>query len=144
MSVESLSAALVRLREALGAVRLPLELPDAQAALTRAREQAAQLDDYVLPRLGRLDAPLLAVVGGSTGCLRATQTFSSSMARCSCPFSAKANATRTPWAFSASASPDARSSASRPATWCLKAEPSTVSPSNNPDKIMNEECGMMN
>ncbi len=72
MSVESLSAALVRLREALGAVRLPLELPDAQAALARAREQAAQLDDYVLPRLGRLDAPLLAVVGGSTGAGKST------------------------------------------------------------------------
>lgn len=72
MSVESLSAALIRLREALGAVRLPLELPQAQAALDRAREQAAQLDDYVLPRLGRLDAPLLAVVGGSTGAGKST------------------------------------------------------------------------
>ncbi|PFG16029.1 dynamin family protein [Propionicimonas paludicola] len=72
MSVESLSAALVRLREALGAVRLPLDLPDAQAVLSRAREQAAQLDDYVLPRLGRLDAPLLAVVGGSTGAGKST------------------------------------------------------------------------
>jgi energy-coupling factor transporter ATP-binding protein EcfA2 len=72
MSVESLSAALVRLREAAGAVRLPLELPGAQQALTRAREQAAQLDDYVLPRLGRLDAPLLAVIGGSTGAGKST------------------------------------------------------------------------
>lgn len=72
MSVESLSAALIRLREALSAVRLPLELPEAEAALSRAREHAAQLDDYVLPRLGRLDAPLLAVVGGSTGAGKST------------------------------------------------------------------------
>jgi Predicted GTPases len=72
MSVESLSAALIRLREILGAVRFPLELPEAAAALSRAREQAAQLDDYVLPRLGRLDAPLLAVVGGSTGAGKST------------------------------------------------------------------------
>ena len=32
----------------------------------------AQLDDYVLPRLSRLEAPLLAVVGGSTGAGKST------------------------------------------------------------------------
>ena len=31
-----------------------------------------QLDDYLLPRLERLDAPLLAVVGGSTGAGKST------------------------------------------------------------------------
>ena len=32
----------------------------------------AQLDDYVLPRLATIDAPLLAVVGGSTGAGKST------------------------------------------------------------------------
>ncbi|MBK8733433.1 MAG: 50S ribosome-binding GTPase [Actinomycetales bacterium] len=31
-----------------------------------------QLDDYVLPRLRSLDAPVLAVVGGSTGAGKST------------------------------------------------------------------------
>ena len=31
-----------------------------------------QLDDYVLPRLRSLDAPLLVVVGGSTGAGKST------------------------------------------------------------------------
>ena len=37
-----------------------------------ARRCSAQLDDYLLPRLRRLDAPLLAVVGGSTGAGKST------------------------------------------------------------------------
>ena len=32
----------------------------------------AQLDDYILPRYRSLDAPLLAVVGGSTGAGKST------------------------------------------------------------------------
>ena len=35
-------------------------------------ELVGQLDDYVLPRLRRLDAPLLTVVGGSTGAGKST------------------------------------------------------------------------
>ena len=31
-----------------------------------------QLDDYILPRLASIDAPLLAVVGGSTGAGKST------------------------------------------------------------------------
>lgn len=38
----------------------------------RAQAIVAQLDDYVLPRLTNVDAPLLAVVGGSTGSGKST------------------------------------------------------------------------
>ena len=72
MNAGRLAASLVRLRDALAGVRLPLELPDSVSALERARGFVAQLDDYVLPRLDRLDAPLLAVIGGSTGAGKST------------------------------------------------------------------------
>lgn len=59
-------------REALEATPLPLALPDAEDARRRIRESLAQLDDYILPRYRNLDAPLLAVVGGSTGAGKST------------------------------------------------------------------------
>jgi energy-coupling factor transporter ATP-binding protein EcfA2 len=52
--------------------RFPLPLPDAPDADREARALADQLDDYVLPRLATVDAPLLAVVGGSTGAGKST------------------------------------------------------------------------
>jgi hypothetical protein len=60
------------LREQVAHAQLPLEIPGAGPA--RANQQALlkQLDDYVLPRLRSLDAPLLAVVGGSTGAGKST------------------------------------------------------------------------
>ncbi|MGC3954380.1 MAG: GTPase domain-containing protein [Propionicimonas sp.] len=69
---EQRARALTGLRDALAGVRLPLALPGSETAAARAREAVAQLDDYVLPRLGRLEAPLLAVVGGSTGAGKST------------------------------------------------------------------------
>jgi hypothetical protein len=68
----SLDAALRRLRQALATISLPLQLPDSAQALARSRDVVAQLDDYVLPRLANLEAPLLAVVGGSTGAGKST------------------------------------------------------------------------
>jgi len=63
---------LVRLRGALQAAALPLDLPGV-AALREHREQVIdQLEDYVIPRLMSLDAPLLTVVGGSTGAGKST------------------------------------------------------------------------
>jgi hypothetical protein len=53
-------------------VSLPLPLPGADEARQVASALADQLDDYVLPRLQTLDAPLLAVVGGSTGAGKST------------------------------------------------------------------------
>jgi len=64
--------ALVRLRGALQEARLPLELPGAAEQRTAQTEMVDQLEDYVIPRLMTLDAPLLAVVGGSTGAGKST------------------------------------------------------------------------
>jgi hypothetical protein len=63
---------LERLRDALRAVDLPLELPEAATRRSARREIVDQLDDYVLPRLRQIEAPLLAVVGGSTGAGKST------------------------------------------------------------------------
>lgn len=72
MSTASLSAALEQLRTAVAPVRLPLDLPTAAGQRAAARELSAQLQDYVLPRLATIDAPLLCVVGGSTGAGKST------------------------------------------------------------------------
>ena len=68
----ALADALVALREAAAAVRFQLDIPGAQGARESGAELVRQLDDYVLPRLRRLDAPLLTVVGGSTGAGKST------------------------------------------------------------------------
>ncbi|GAA5032165.1 dynamin family protein [Terrabacter aeriphilus] len=60
------------LRSAVADATLPLELAGAEAARLERSALLHQLDDYVLPRLTALDAPLLAVVGGSTGAGKST------------------------------------------------------------------------
>ncbi len=50
----------------------PLASGYAAAAERDRRALLGQLEDYLLPRLARLDAPLLAVVGGSTGAGKST------------------------------------------------------------------------
>jgi energy-coupling factor transporter ATP-binding protein EcfA2/DNA-binding transcriptional regulator YdaS (Cro superfamily) len=64
--------ALVQLRQALQVANLPLELPGAADARVSRREMIDQLEDYVIPRAMTIDAPLLAVVGGSTGAGKST------------------------------------------------------------------------
>jgi energy-coupling factor transporter ATP-binding protein EcfA2 len=64
--------ALVRLREALQSAVLPLDLPAAEERRKARQEMVDQVEDYVLPRLLQIDAPLLAVVGGSTGAGKST------------------------------------------------------------------------
>lgn len=64
--------ALSDLRDRVAAVRCPLPLPGAPRARANRDELLAQLDDYLLPRLREPDAPLLAVVGGSTGAGKST------------------------------------------------------------------------
>lgn len=59
-------------RESLAAVKLPLQLPGTEEARGSITAALAQLDDYILPRCRSLDAPLLAVVGGSTGAGKST------------------------------------------------------------------------
>ncbi|MFC5804172.1 dynamin family protein [Streptomyces formicae] len=64
--------ALSALRDRVAAVRLPLPLPGAPRARRTRDELLAQLDDYLVPRLKDPDAPLLVVVGGSTGAGKST------------------------------------------------------------------------
>src|SRR5437868_15000742 len=64
--------ALVRLHSALQDLALPLDLPGVEAHRATLTEMVDQLEDYVIPRVMTLDAPLLAVVGGSTGAGKST------------------------------------------------------------------------
>jgi predicted GTPase len=64
--------ALVRLRSALLAARLPLDVPGVEDQRAAQREMVDQLEDYVIPRLTTIEAPLLTVVGGSTGAGKST------------------------------------------------------------------------
>lgn len=65
-------ALLEAVRTDLAGLSLPLELPGAAAAREGMRTSLGQLEDYILPRYRSLDAPLLAVVGGSTGAGKST------------------------------------------------------------------------
>ncbi|MFD2763995.1 GTPase domain-containing protein [Micromonospora eburnea] len=80
---DGLPGALAGLRAAIGAARFPLALPSAEPARRAATSLSHQLDDYLLPRLARLDAPLLVVVGGSTGAGKSTLVNSLVQARVS-------------------------------------------------------------
>jgi hypothetical protein len=59
-------------RSGLTEVRLPLPLDGALESRDAASAAVRQIDDYMRPRLTDLDAPLLAVVGGSTGAGKST------------------------------------------------------------------------
>ncbi|WP_402464566.1 dynamin family protein [Isoptericola aurantiacus] len=76
LSPDSGTAALLdsldTLRARLGALRLPLETPGVHHARTVLARATDQLDDYLLPRLRAERAPLLVVVGGSTGAGKST------------------------------------------------------------------------
>jgi hypothetical protein len=67
-----LTDALAALRDRLATTRLGLATPERDAARRAARAVTDQIDDYLLPRLRDLDAPLLTVVGGSTGAGKST------------------------------------------------------------------------
>jgi hypothetical protein len=71
-AVGLLATALTRLRSTIGGTAYPLAMPSAQEAARTGAALVAQLDDYLLPRLARLDAPLLVVIGGSTGAGKST------------------------------------------------------------------------
>jgi energy-coupling factor transporter ATP-binding protein EcfA2 len=71
-STTEMITALVRLREALQTVSLSLDVPSAEESRGARQEMVDQLEDYVLPRLLQIDAPLLTVVGGSTGAGKST------------------------------------------------------------------------
>ncbi len=68
----SLVAALDDARRVLHDLRLPLDVSEAAGARLERAALVDELDDYVLPRARTIDAPLLAVVGGSTGAGKST------------------------------------------------------------------------
>ena len=72
LELADLHGCVENLREQVAACVLPLDLPDARQAQTGRLQLLHQLDDYILPRLASIDAPLLAVVGGSTGAGKST------------------------------------------------------------------------
>ena len=55
----TLVASLVGLRAAVGEVRLPLEVPGADSERVGRAQVLDQLDDYLLPRVRAVGAPLL-------------------------------------------------------------------------------------
>ena len=59
-------------RSEVGDATFPLDIPGVAQARASQTALVRQLDDYVIPRLSSLDAPLLAVVGGSTGAGKST------------------------------------------------------------------------
>ncbi len=63
---------LERLRASLADVGLSLHLDGIVEQREAASAAVRQIDDYIRPRLADLDAPLLAVVGGSTGSGKST------------------------------------------------------------------------
>lgn len=63
---------LVRLHQALRATSLPLATEGVEALRTSRISMIDQLQDYVIPRVMTMDAPLLTVVGGSTGAGKST------------------------------------------------------------------------
>ncbi|WP_067828434.1 GTPase domain-containing protein [Actinomadura kijaniata] len=69
---QGLSGALLELRRLLDGELFPLAVGEVEADRRARRELLGQLDDYLLPRLAAIDAPLLAVVGGSTGAGKST------------------------------------------------------------------------
>lgn len=71
-AVGGLLDALERLQQRLTTLALPLEAPGVTQARADRAAALSQLDDYLLPRLRARAAPLLVVVGGSTGAGKST------------------------------------------------------------------------
>jgi hypothetical protein len=72
MDLDQLLATATSLRACLRDVRLPLAGGGVEEARRTAAQVGRQLDDHVVPRLRDIDAPVLAVVGGSTGAGKST------------------------------------------------------------------------
>ncbi|WP_222192585.1 GTPase domain-containing protein [Modestobacter italicus] len=77
--------ALQLLRDRVAAAPLGLDTSGRDAAARTAHAVVDQVDDYLLPRLRDLDAPLLTVVGGSTGAGKSTLVNSVLRARVTTP-----------------------------------------------------------
>lgn len=68
----AIHGALEELERHLKGARLELEVPGVDLARRARDELVGQIEDYLLPRLLEIDAPLLTVVGGSTGAGKST------------------------------------------------------------------------
>jgi len=69
---KGLLSAVERLRREVDHASFPLDIAGVSGARSTRSVLMKQLDDYVIPRLSSLDAPLLTVVGGSTGAGKST------------------------------------------------------------------------
>jgi energy-coupling factor transporter ATP-binding protein EcfA2 len=67
-----LLSALEQLRTEVDDATFPLDIPSVATARSSQSSLIKQLDDYVIPRVCALDAPLLTVVGGATGVGKST------------------------------------------------------------------------
>ncbi len=94
-SVEQRSRAVRQLRIALTQTPLGLDTSGAERARHQRAQLLDQIDDYLLPRLAQLDAPLLAVLGGSTGAGKST-LFNSILGDVVSAASVRRPTTRTP------------------------------------------------
>ncbi len=72
VELRSVPEALQDLRDRVAGLSFGLAVPGRDDAARAARGVVDQVDDYLLPRLRDLDAPLLTVVGGSTGAGKST------------------------------------------------------------------------
>lgn len=72
MNPQELHDAVVTLGTELRRAKFPLDSPGSASARAAQAALTGQIDDYLLPRLRELDAPLLAVFGGSTGAGKST------------------------------------------------------------------------
>ena len=72
IGADDVLARVTTLRDEVERSRPALDLPSASAAADEREALLDQLDDHVIPRLESIDAPLLAVVGGSTGSGKST------------------------------------------------------------------------
>ncbi len=82
---QPLAVALEHLNEVLPHAQYPLPLEEAEVMRRLAGNIANQVRDHLLPRALRLDAPLLVVVGGSTGSGKSTLVNSLLRARLTKP-----------------------------------------------------------
>lgn len=71
---EATATALHQLSDSLGRAQLRLDLADVETVRAVRVELSDQITDYLLPRIARIDAPLLSVLGGSTGSGKSTIT----------------------------------------------------------------------
>lgn len=72
VGTEDMLARVTALRDEVERSRPAMVLPSTEEAAAGREALLHQLDDYVIPRLTAIDAPLLAVVGGSTGSGKST------------------------------------------------------------------------